>query len=142
MDNMRPSQMMTIGGGIILLISTFLAWVSVGSGDFSFSENGWGTSLWGIQGIIVAIIGAAVALGGLMHATGNASNMPDKVVSLSHDQLHLALGLSAFFITFGRQFGDNAGVGILLGGIASAVIVIGSLMELGVIGGGESDASA
>lgn len=129
MDNMKPSQLMVIGGGILLFISTFLAWASFGSGDFSSSASGWETSLWGFQGIFVAIIGALIGGAGILKATGNAANMPDKVLGLDHDQLHLALAFAAFLITFGRQFGDNTGIGIALGWIAAAVIIAGVIME-------------
>ena len=60
MDNLKTTQIMAMIGGAVLLLSTFLDWFSVGN----FGENGWDTSLWGLQGIFVALIGLAIGGGG------------------------------------------------------------------------------
>ncbi len=125
MDNLKTTQIMAMIGGAVLLLSTFLDWVSIGD----FGENGWDTSLWGLQGIFVALIGLAIGGGVAAQAFANVT-LPDRIVGLTHDQLHLTLAFAAFMITFGRQFGDNPGIGILLGWIASAVIVASAVMDM------------
>ena len=125
MDNLKTTQIMAMIGGAVLLLSTFLDWVSIGD----FGENGWDTSLWGLQGIFVALIGLAIGGGVAAQAFGGVS-LPDRILGLDHNSLHLVLGFSAFLITFGRQFGDNPGIGILLGWIASAVIIASVFMDL------------
>lgn len=136
MDNMKPSQLALIGGGALVLVSTFLDWFSVGEAGFSFGYSGWETGSFGLLGIFVAAIGAIIALGGILTATGNADNIPDSILGFTHDQLHLALGLAAFIPTFGLQFSSGAALGITLGWIGAAAIIVGALMDLGVIGGG------
>ena len=125
MDNLKTTQIMAMIGGAVLLLSTFLDWVSIGD----FGENRWDTSLWGLQGIFVALIGLAIGGGVAAQAFANVT-LPDRIVGLTHDQLHLTLAFAAFMITFGRQFGDNPGIGILLGWIASAVIVASAVMDM------------
>ncbi|MEO0494073.1 MAG: hypothetical protein AAF081_11715 [Actinomycetota bacterium] len=124
MDNLKPTQIMLIAGGAVLLISTFLAWSDFGVATF----NGWETDVWGFQGIFVAIIGVAIAGGVAAQAFGGVT-LPEKILGLDHNQLHLMLGFGAFLITFGRQFGDSPGIGVLLGWIASAVIIAAAIMD-------------
>lgn len=125
MDNLKTTQIMAMIGGAVLLLSTFLDWVSVGD----FGENGWDTSLWGLQGIFVALIGLAIGGGVAAQAFGGVT-LPDRIMGLDHDGLHLLLGFAAFLITFGRQFGDNPGIGILLGWISAAVIIASAVMDM------------
>ena len=125
MDNLKTTQIMAMIGGAVLLLSTFLDWFSVGN----FGENGWDTSLWGLQGIFVALIGLAIGGGVAAQAFGGVT-LPERIIGFTHDQLHLALALGAFLITFGRQFGDNPGIGILLGWIASVVIIASAIMDM------------
>jgi hypothetical protein len=125
MDNLKTTQIMAMIGGAVLLLSTFLAWFDPGFG----SANGWETELWGLQGIFVALIGLAIGGGVAAQAFGGVT-LPDRIVGLDHGQLHLALGLSAFLITFGRQFGSSPGIGILLGWVAAAVIIASAVMDM------------
>lgn len=123
-NQLKPGAIMLMAGGVVLAISTFLDWVSVGS----YGENGWETTIWGFQGIFVFLIGAAVAVLVALKTFAN-TNLPPRLVGFTFNQLYMALGLAAFLITFGRQFGDNPGIGIILGWIASAVVVAGAFME-------------
>jgi len=131
MDNsdLKPSTIMLIAGGAVMLLSTFLDWVSFGSGDFKIGANGWETDGFGLQGIFVAIIG--LAIGGVVAARqfGNVS-MPDRILGFDHDQLHLALGLSAFLIAFGLQFREGAAIGVLLAWASAAVIMAAAIMDM------------
>ena len=110
----------------MLFISSFLPWVKVGS----FSESGLSTDFApGLLGIWCLLIGGAIAVLVALSTFGNV-NLPDRVLGFSWNQIFLMLGFAAFLITFGEQFRENAGIGILLGWIASAVIVAGAFMEL------------
>ena len=129
MDNLKPSQMMHIGGGVLIVLSTFLNWWSFGDGDFSASANAWSTDSYGIMGILLFAIGVVLAGGGIMAATGNDENMPDEVLGLSRNQLHLALGFAAFVPTFGFQFAREAAIGITLGWIGAVLVIASAIME-------------
>ena len=56
MDNLKPSQLALIGGGALVLISTFLDWFSVGEAGLSFGYSGWETGSFGLLGIFVAVV--------------------------------------------------------------------------------------
>ena len=125
MDNLKPTQIMLMVGGLVLLISTFLAWRDFGP----VSWNGWETDTFGLQGIFIALIGLAIG-GGVAAQTFANVTLPDNILGLGHDQLHLSLGVTAFVVTFGQQFASDAGIGILLGWIASAVIIAAAIMDM------------
>ena len=125
-NNIKPSTIMLIAGGAVLLLSSFLEWNDRFGIDGS---SGWETELYGIQGIIVAVIGLAVGGGVALTKFANVS-MPERFLGFGHDQLHLVLGFSAFLIMFSLQFQTGASIGILLGWIASAVIVAGAYMDI------------
>ena len=125
MNNVKPSTIMLIAGGAVLFISTFLDWIS----DGSFSVNGWETDFFGFHGIFVAVIGLVIGVSVALTQFTEVS-MPDKIVGMGHDQLHLALGFAAFLITFGYILVDDVAIGLHLGWISAAVIVAASIMDI------------
>lgn len=125
MDNgIKPSTIMMIGGGVLLFIASFLDWVSFGPVGF----NGWETDGFGLHGIFVAIIGAAVAIGVALTTFGNVS-LPTNVLGFSLNQVYLVVSFAAFLIMFGNQFRSDTDIGVLLGWIAAAVMTAGAFME-------------
>ena len=136
-NEIKPTTIMLIAGGAVMLLSTFLDWVSFGSGDFKIGANAWETDGFGLQGIFVAIIGLAIGGGVAARQFGNVS-MPDKILGFDHDQLHLVLGFAAFLIAFGLQFREGAAIGVLLAWASAAVIVAAAIMDMRA---GESEAT-
>ena len=124
-SDIKPSTIMLIAGGAVMLLGTFLDWVSVGS----FGENGWSTDFFGFHGIFVAVIGALIGGGVAAQQFGNVS-LPDRILGFDHNQLHFALGLVAFGITFGYITQDNIGIGLHLGWISAAVIIAAAIMDM------------
>ncbi|MEZ5168639.1 MAG: hypothetical protein R2695_19970 [Acidimicrobiales bacterium] len=129
MDNdIKPSSIMLMAGGAVLFLSTLLKWAA--SSEFFDGYNGWKTSTFGLHGIFVALIGLAIG-GGVALTQFTETKLPERILSFNHDQIHFALGLAAFLITFGYQFNDfDKGIGILLAWIASAVIIAGAVMDM------------
>ncbi len=135
-EDIKPSTIMLIAGGAVMLISTFLAWLDTGFGTIS----GWSTEAYGLTGIFVAVIGIVVAGGTVATKFANVS-LPDEILSFTRDQIYCMLGLAAFLITFGLQFGSSTGIGILLGWIASGVVVAGAIMDIQAAGTGSTPAA-
>lgn len=129
-SNMKPSTIMLIGGGVVLFISTFLDWVSVSR----FGANAWDTDLFGLLGIFCAVIGIVIGGGIAASEFGNVS-MPDKMIGFGHDQIHLILSTFALLITFGFIVRGDVGIGLILGLLASGVMVAGSFMDMQASGG-------
>jgi len=128
-QDIKPSTIMLIAGGAVLFISTFLAWFSIGSGSFGASSSGWSTESYGLTGIFVAVIGLAIAIAAALTAFTEVE-IPSDILGFTREQVYCMLGLAAFLITFGLQFGSATGIGILLGWIASAVVVAGAYIEM------------
>ncbi len=125
MDNgIKPSTIMLIAGGGVLLISSFLDWFSVAS----FGTNGWEVDAFGLHGIMVALIGVIVGLGAALTAFGGVS-LPDSMLGFSRNQIFLILSFAAFLITFGQQFANGSAFGVTLGWIAAAVMTAGACMD-------------
>jgi len=135
-QDIKPSTIMLIAGGAVMLLSTFLAWLDTGFGSLS----GWSTDAYGLTGIFVALIGIIIA-GGTAATTFANVSLPDDILGFTRDQIYCMLGLSAFLITFGLQFGSSTGIGILLGWIASAVVVAGAFMNIQAAGAGATPAA-
>jgi len=124
-QDIKPSTIMLIAGGAVLLISTFLTWFNF----LGVSDSAWSTRGFGLTGIMVAVIGLIVA-GGTIATTFANVTLPDDIIGFTREQIYCVLGFSAFLITFGLQFSDLSSTGILLGWIASAVIVAGAYIEM------------
>ncbi len=124
MDSIKPATIMLIGGGVLLFIASFLDWRSFGP----FGYNGWETSFWGLQGILVAAIGLIVAAGVALATFGSAS-LPDSLLGISRGQIYLMLSFSAFLIMFGQIGASDLAIGAFLGMIGAALMTVGAYME-------------
>ncbi len=122
--NLKPSAMCLLGGGALLFIASFLKW----AGNSFVSVNGLDTDVNGMLGIFTLLIGLAVA--GITAATTFGEvKLPEQVLGFTIDQIVMKLGFAAFLITFGLQFRSSAAFGITLAWIASAAIVVGSVLK-------------
>jgi hypothetical protein len=126
MDNsdIKPSTIMLIGGGAVLLLGTFLDWVSVGS----FGANAWDTDFFGLLGIVAALIGLVIGGGVAARQFGNMS-MPTPPLGFTHAQLHIVLSVFAVIITIGFVIRGDVGIGLWLSTLAAIAMVVGSIME-------------
>jgi hypothetical protein len=124
-SDIKPSTIMLIAGGAVLLLSTFLDWQSEGG----FGANGWDTDFYGFHGIFVAVIGLVIALGVALQQFANV-DIPDRILGFDHNQVHLVLGFAAFLITFGNILLESVAIGVHLGWIASAVIIAAAIMDM------------
>jgi hypothetical protein len=120
---------MLMGGGVVLLISTFLDWFSVSGGGFSVGASAWETDAFGLLGIYCALIGLVIG-GGMAASTFGNVSLPDQVLGFNHDQIHLILSGFALLITIGFLVRGDAGIGLWLGLLASAVMLAGSIMDI------------
>ncbi len=133
-NNVKPSTIMLIAGGAVLFISTFLDWASFGSGSFSVGINAWDVDGFGFLGIFCAAIGVIIGGGVAASNFGNVS-LPDRMLGFNHDQVHFILSSFALLTTVGFLFRGDVGIGLILGLIASGVMVAGAFMDMQGAGG-------
>lgn len=132
-NQLKPSTIMMIGGGAVLFIASFLDWR-----DTPFGSN---TDFIGLQWLFTLLIGAGVAALVALSAFAKVK-LPEQVLGFTLTQLYAALGLAAFLITFGQQFAEQPGVGIILGWIAAGVLTGGAVWELLQGGNGSAPRSS
>ncbi len=122
MNDLKPGALAALGGGVLLIISTFLDWF----GPFSV----WEGVFFGFTGFIMLVIGAAVAAIAAVRAFAPQVSLPDQVLGLSLDQVTFALGFSVAVYTFGLLFRDeSAKIGTILALVASIAIAAGGYLE-------------
>jgi hypothetical protein len=127
-NDIKPSTLMLIGGGVVLLLGTFLDWVSVDSGFGDFGANAWDTDFFGLLGIVAALIGLVIGGSVAARQFGNMT-MPGLPFGFTHAQLHIVLSLFAVIITIGFVIRGDVGIGLWLSTLASIVMIVGAVME-------------
>lgn len=132
-NQLKPSTIMMIGGGAVLFIASFLDWRD-------FGGIGSNTDFIGLQWLFTLLIGAGVAALVALSAFANVK-LPEQILGFSLTQLYAALGLAAFLITFGQQFAEQPGAGIILGWIGAGVLTGGAVWELVQGGSGSAPRS-
>ena len=128
-NDVESSTVMLIAGGAVLFISTFLDWFSVGDGGFSYGANAWEVNAFGLLGIFCAAIGVVIGGSAVADNVGNVS-LPDQLLGFTAKQVHLILSSFALLITVGFLFRGDVGIGLILGLLASGVMVAGSFMAM------------
>jgi hypothetical protein len=118
-----------LGGGGVMLIGSFLAFYT----GFGQSINAWSSGLFGIATVVVlcaVVMAAQVAVA----TFASGVTLPDTLLGLSWDQVHLALGFQAaiMMIAFLVSSHEDASLGIgfwlmLLAGIA---LLVGAVMRV------------
>jgi hypothetical protein len=139
MDTSRLSQGQLVAGigGVVLIISLFLDWVS-GVTIGGFSTGGSAFDVFSGMDIIMLIIGVAIV--GLAAATagGTQMNLP-----VNPGLLTFVLGVVLVGWTLGWVIEvDSAGIGAWLGFAASIAIVVGGYMESQLLAVPATSASA
>ena len=120
MNDLKPGPILMLGGGVLLLLSSFLDWW----GPFS----GFETDYFGLLGIFTLLIGIAAAGIGGATAFAPQINLPSNILGFTIAQFVGALAFSAFIWLFGFQFGQNSEFGLALGWIGAVVTIAGAVV--------------
>jgi hypothetical protein len=126
MNDLKPGPIVTLAGAVVLLISVFLPWVDV----FGFTESGTSTDFFGLIGILVLIMSLVVGVITALQTFAPQVNLPDEVIGYSMVQLTLVLGTASFLSTFGLQFAEFTGIGILIAWVGAAAIIAGAVLQI------------
>jgi hypothetical protein len=128
MNNVKPSQIVTMASGVVMFLFSFFAWYKFAG----VTKSAWGSGLFPLAwfvpifGIISAAVMAATVFGGV--------RLPEPILSFSWRQIHFVLAFTALVIAIGYLLLDTSGIdkGIgfwfnLLGAIG---LMVGAVMEL------------
>jgi hypothetical protein len=132
-DKLSPAGIVILAAGVVMLIGSFLDFYSYAG----FGFNAWsGARGFGIFGIVTVVVLCGIVMAGQVAVSAFATNvnMPDRVLGLTWDQVHLALGFQAalMMLAFLIRAKGQADFGIgfwfmLLSGIA---LLVGAVMRV------------
>ena len=131
---LSPPGIVILAAAVVMLIGSFLDFYSISGFGGSASFNAWsGGSGFGIFGIATVVVVCALVMGAqvAIKTFAEGVNVPEHVLGLTWDQIHLALGFQAAVmmlaflvrskspLTFGIGFWFMllAGIGLLVGAI-------------------------
>lgn len=127
MNQVRPSSILLLVGGIVLAVSSFLDWQAVEAGPGVVVTN----TAWdfGMLGLFQTIIGVYVAVVGLLGVLGKADTLSQPAAfGMSMHQLAGSLAMAATLWGFALNFEDGARVGALFTWVAGAVSLLGAVI--------------
>ncbi|MFP5298660.1 MAG: hypothetical protein ACLGHL_06720 [Actinomycetota bacterium] len=118
MNNMTMGQKIAVGGGVVLLVSSFLPWYSA----FGISISAWDSGFLAWGGVLLGVVGAALI--GMKAFGKNAASAG----GLATEQLALVLTAAGTLLILLRLITESSLVsfGLFLGLLAAAVAAYGS----------------
>ncbi len=132
LNELGTPQKLIAGGGILLLVASFLPWykVSLSFGDLgglSFTANGWQAP--GALFSILAVLAGIVLVGSILGPLFSDMKLPD-LGSVSWIQARLGLGGGALALVIIKFLSESSSLsyGFYLGLIAAAAMAAGSYM--------------
>ena len=120
MDTSKPGPLLMLGGGVVMLISTFLSW--------RFDNGALSTDSYGLLGIITLVIAIAIIAVSAIEAFGANVSLPASIVGFSIDQLAVVLAFGVFISTFGSVSGRFVDGGIHLAWLGAALVLVGGVL--------------
>ena len=126
MNQLKPSALMLLGGGVALLISTFIDWV--GSGPFGF--NVYESGAFGLTGIFLLVISlVTIGVAAVRNFAPNVE-LPRAILGMTVDEIVLKLGFASFVFGLSLTLRDFSKFGTVLAAIAGAVITVGAYIDI------------
>ena len=130
---LSPANIAILAGGVVMLLGSFLTFYKL----LSFSTSAWGNGEgFGVFGIATVVVLCGVVMAAQVALSTFAANVtiPDKVLGLSWDQVHLALGFQAALMMLGfliRSKGPlSFGIGFWLMLLAGIALLAGAIMRV------------
>jgi hypothetical protein len=136
-----PANIVILVAGVVILIASFLAFykleipkqtlgnITIGG---STSYNAWSTGQFLIA-TLPALLGAVMAAHVVLAAFSNV-DLPETVLGLTWDQIHLALGFQAALMMIAFLIRSNPyssfGIGFWLMLIAGVALLVGAIMRV------------
>lgn len=127
MDRMTTAQKIGVGGGVLLLVASFLPWYSVSLGGFgSFSVKAWDAGFLAWGGVVAGIAGA-VLLAMKAMGTGNV-----QAGGFASEQIAMILGGASVVLIVLRLVTESSAVsfGLFLGLVGAALVAYGAWTQM------------
>lgn len=111
-----------LGGGILMVIGSFLNWGP--------STSGLSTDALGLLGIFTLLFGAAIAAVAGIRSFAPQTSLPSEIAGLSLNKICGIFSLTIFLWTFGTISRSGVKFGIHLTWIAAAIATVGVVMTM------------
>jgi hypothetical protein len=134
-NTMSNGEKLIAGGGVVLLIASFLPWYSIDFGGLvSVSRNGWQSpgALWSLLAVLIGVVMA----GAILAPKFANMQLPD-LGSFTWPQAHLALGAAAVLLLIIKFINESSylSFGFYLGFLAAIALAAGGYMYFTEHGG-------
>jgi len=139
---LSPANILILGGGVLMLIASFLAFYKYKiAGVSAGNANAWDRGLFLIT-TLPALLGMFMALQVALQTFSNI-DMPPRLLGLTWNQVHIVLSFQAalLMLTFLARAKPGSelvtvdyGVGFWLMVLAAAALVVGALMRVAASG--------
>jgi hypothetical protein len=139
-SKLTPANIVILAGGAVILIGSFLPFykfslpdlgLGIGGGDQTFSAWSSDAFLFGVATLVV-LIGVIMALQVALTAFANV-RLPDRVLGMTWDQIHVALGFQATVMMIAFLVRDKGvfdfGIGFFLMLVAAIALLVGAIMR-------------
>lgn len=135
MNNIKlaPANIVVLAAGAVMLIGSFLDFYTFTLFGHSTSRSAWSTGLFGIATVVVlcgVVMGAQIAVS----AFANGVTLPDTVLGLTWNQIHLALGFQATIMMLAFLIQDHGGaslgIGFWLMLLSAIALLVGAIMRV------------
>src|SRR5882757_1233770 len=144
MDKIKLStaNIVILVAGVVMLVASFLAFYKISTPSFdiggqhfggSISRNAWSSGNFLIA-TIPALIGIVMAAHVAIVAFAPQVKLPDKVLGLTWNQVHLVLGFQATIMMLAFLIrstgGADKGIGLFLMLLAAIALLVGAVLRM------------
>jgi hypothetical protein len=135
LNSLSNGEKLIAGGGVVLLIASFLPWYSIDLGGLAtFSRNGWQSpgAIWSLLAVIIGVVMAGAILGPKFANI----QLPD-LGSITWPQAHLGLGGLALVFIILKFINESSylSFGFYLGALAAIALAVGGYLYFTENGG-------
>jgi hypothetical protein len=130
---LSPANIVILAAGAVMLIGSFLNFYTFGP----FSSSAWGgASGFGVFGIATVVVLCGVVMAAQVGVAAFASgvNLPDQLLGLTWDQLHLAMGAQATLMMLAFLIRSKSslsfGIGFWFMLLAAIALLVGAIMRV------------
>ena len=134
---LSPANIVILAAGVVMLVGSFLDFYSFSRFGFSYSASAWsGANGFGVFGIATVVVLCGIVMAAQVGVAGFASGvtLPDALLGLTWDQVHLALGFQATIMMIAflirSKGGLSFGIGFWLMLLSAIALLVGAIMRV------------
>jgi len=122
LDTSNPGPLLMLGGGVLTALGSVLKWRGFGFGS---DISGLSFDNMGLFGLLVLVIGLALAAIGGIRAFAPDTSLPESIAVFTLDQALFILAVTVFLWSFALISATAVKVGVHLTWIGAAIAAVG-----------------